>query len=81
MKLQLADNFWSPRMDLNRKVALVYQWEQYGKCGTLGNFQIVAEKNRGSGKDTSIRTRTFTSGPMPSPGLLPPVRMRSWRGF
>lgn len=50
MKLQLADNFWSSRMDLNRTEALIYQWEQYEKCGTLGNFRLVAEKEHGNRK-------------------------------
>ena len=49
-KVQIVDNFWSTRMDLNRTVALNYQWEQYEKCGTLGNFRQVAEKRQGNRK-------------------------------
>jgi len=44
---RIDDNFWSPKRDLNRTGALVYQWEQYKRCGTLENFRIPAGKKKG----------------------------------
>ena len=50
MKIQLVDNFWSPRQELNRKTALIYQWEQYSNCGTLENFHLAAQKKHSGRK-------------------------------
>ncbi|MBN2049695.1 MAG: glycoside hydrolase family 127 protein [Spirochaetales bacterium] len=47
MTVQLKDKFWSDRMDLNRTVALMYQWEQYNACGTVENFRLIADKKQG----------------------------------
>jgi len=45
--IRIDDDFWSPRRDLNRTEALIYQWEQYLRCGTLENFRLLAEKRPG----------------------------------
>ena len=44
----IKDNFWSPRLELNRKHSLIYQWEKYCEVGTLENFKIAAGLSEGS---------------------------------
>jgi uncharacterized protein len=43
----VRDGHWSPRLALNRSRALLYQWERYEACGTLGNFRILAGLEEG----------------------------------
>ena len=50
MNLLSADSFWSSRQELNRKEALIYQWEKYKSCGTLENFRLAAENKHGNRK-------------------------------
>ncbi len=45
MRVEIRDEFWSAKRELNQRVALPYQWEQYKNCGTLQNFISIDEKN------------------------------------
>ncbi|MBF9015978.1 MULTISPECIES: glycoside hydrolase family 127 protein [unclassified Oceanispirochaeta] len=45
--IKIKDQFWSPRRDINRTEALINQWEQYCRCGTLENFRLIAEGRPG----------------------------------
>jgi DUF1680 family protein len=47
MTVTINDPFWSPRQALNRTQALLYQWAQYERCGTLENFRMLAENRSG----------------------------------
>jgi DUF1680 family protein len=40
--VKIDDPHWSPRLELNRSHALLYQWGRYEDCGTIDNFRIAA---------------------------------------
>ncbi len=46
-EVAIEDAQWSPRLELNRKRAILYQWEQYERCGTIDNFRILAGIKKG----------------------------------
>ena len=41
------DGFWSPRLEMNRTLAIHYQWEHLEESGCLDNFRIVAGELEG----------------------------------
>ena len=41
------DDHWSPRLEMNRKHAILYQWAQYEAVGTIDNFRILAGLKKG----------------------------------
>ena len=43
----IEDAHWSPRLELNRGRAIIYQWEQYERCGTIDNFRVLAGIRKG----------------------------------
>ncbi len=45
--VEIEDAYWSPRLELNRKRAILYQWEQYQRYGTIDNFRILAGTKKG----------------------------------
>jgi len=45
--VSINDAFWSPRMEMNRKEAIFYQWDQLEKEGSIDNFRIVAGLKKG----------------------------------
>ena len=45
--VEIRDGHWSPRLELNRTHAVLYQWEQYEHCGTIDNFRILAGLKEG----------------------------------
>ena len=45
--VSINDPFWSPRMEMNRKEAIYYQWDQLEKAGSIDNFRIVAGLKKG----------------------------------
>ena len=44
----VKDTFWSPRLEINRKHSLIYQWEKYLEAGTIENFRIAAGISKGN---------------------------------
>lgn len=40
--VRIDGGFWAERRALNRDRAVIYQWEQYERCGTIRNFRIAA---------------------------------------
>lgn len=45
--VQIDDQFWKPKIEANRKISLLYQYEQLKTSGVLDNFLWVAEGIRG----------------------------------
>jgi hypothetical protein len=46
-KVVLTDEFWAPRMRLNREVTLPHVLEQCEKTGRIANFEVAAGKRQG----------------------------------
>jgi hypothetical protein len=46
-RVVLRDGFWGGRQRVNRERALVHQWEQLERTGTIDNFRIVAGRRAG----------------------------------
>jgi len=46
----IEDEFWSPRLHVNRERAIFYQWERYEQRGTIDNFRIAAGLKQGPRK-------------------------------
>jgi len=46
-EVAIEDAHWSPRLELNRTHAILYQWERYERCGTIDNFRILAGIGKG----------------------------------
>ena len=45
--VRIDDPFWSPRLRLNAREALLYQWEQLERVGTIDNFRLAAGMIKG----------------------------------
>jgi len=43
MEVKIQDDFWSPRLEMNVKLALIHQWEQLEASGCIQNFRLVAD--------------------------------------
>ena len=41
-QVQIADPFWSPRLEMNAAWAIFHQWEQLEKTGCIDNLRIAA---------------------------------------
>lgn len=45
--VRITDPFWSPRREMNAHDAILYQWEQLERAGTIDNFRLVAGITKG----------------------------------
>ena len=45
--VEIDDDFWSPRLETNRKVAIEYQYEQLEESATLENFRRTRDEKQG----------------------------------
>ena len=43
-QVKISDSFWDKRLEMNAQEALLYQWEQLEKTGTIDNFRIIAQE-------------------------------------
>jgi DUF1680 family protein len=79
IKVAIDDPHWSPRLELNRSHALLYQWDRYEECGTIDNFRILAGLKSGERKgffytDSDLHkwadaaSRVLRAGPSPEIG-------------
>jgi len=46
-KVNIADDFWTPRLDVNKEAALYHQWDQLEKTHCIDNFRIAAGQTEG----------------------------------
>ena len=46
-QVQIADPFWSPRLEVNAARAIFHQWEQLEKTGCIDNLRIAAGEKEG----------------------------------
>jgi len=46
--VSIDKGFWAERRALNKDRAIIYQWEQYERCGTIRNFRIAAGLQAGT---------------------------------
>ncbi len=46
-EVEITGGFWGNRLAINRRDALIHQWEQLEKSGRLDNFRIVAGMKKG----------------------------------
>jgi len=46
-QVTITDNFWQPRQEMNARQALLHQWEQLEKSGSIENFRLLAEGKEG----------------------------------
>jgi uncharacterized protein len=44
LQIQIEDAFWLPRLTMNAKDAIPYQWDQLEKSRCIDNFRIVAKQ-------------------------------------
>ncbi len=44
-KVQIKDDFWSPRLKMNATHALLHQWQQLENSGCIQNFRLVVDKS------------------------------------
>jgi hypothetical protein len=46
-KVKVADEFWSPRMETNRKVSIPYAFKMCEETGRIDNFAIAGKMKEG----------------------------------
>ncbi len=46
-KIEIIDKFWKTRQEINRKSAILHQWEQLEKSKTIDNFRCVSGEKEG----------------------------------
>jgi DUF1680 family protein len=46
-QVTITDPFWQPRQEVNARQALLHQWEQLEKSGSIENFRLLAEEKEG----------------------------------
>ena len=46
-QVTITDPFWRPRQEMNARQALLHQWEQLEKSGSIENFRLLAEGKEG----------------------------------
>lgn len=45
--IKIKDEFWTPLLDLNAKSALIYQYAQLNRVGTIENFRLIKHSREG----------------------------------
>lgn len=45
--VKISDRFWNPRLEMNGKTAIFYQWEQLENTKNIDNFRILAGDKTG----------------------------------